>query len=135
RILHFDLVILHQRIREQPLAELPEAGGGVSLELDQPADPDLAHPVEAERRKGAFNRLSLRVEDAVLGAEQDPGLHRTSVPARSPYPAASSAGPSSRRANSSPHCGSSAANGSSSSRTLRRAQSRTAAGASRPSTR
>src|SRR3954454_12026718 len=130
----FDLVVLHQRVRQELLAELAEAVGVVGLELDESPDPHLAHALEAERGQGSLDGLALRIEDALLGADQDARLHRTRVPASSTYPAASRASPRSSRPRSSPHLGSSPASTDSGSRTFARAHSRTAPGASRPST-
>jgi hypothetical protein len=36
----------------------------------------VADAVEAERRQRPLDRLALRVEDSLLGADQDPGLQK-----------------------------------------------------------
>jgi hypothetical protein len=75
-----DLEVLDQRVREQLLAELGEALGALGLELDHAADPHVLDALEAERRQRPLDRLALRVEDALLGPDQDPGLqNRRSV--------------------------------------------------------
>ena len=79
-----DLVVLDQRVREELLAELGEVRGVVRFELDEPADAHVAHAVEAERGKRPLDRLALRVEDALLGADEDARLHLTAKLARVP---------------------------------------------------
>jgi hypothetical protein len=37
---------------------------------------DVADPLEAERRQRPLDRLALRVEDALLRADQDPRLQK-----------------------------------------------------------
>ena len=78
--MQLDLVGLDQRVREQLLAELGEPLGALGLKLDHAADPDVLDALEAERRQRPLDRLALRVEDALLRPDQDPGLqNRRSV--------------------------------------------------------
>jgi hypothetical protein len=71
-----DLVVLDQGIGEQLLAELAELLRIVGLELDHPPDVDVADALEAERRQRPLDRLALRVEDALLRADQDSRLQK-----------------------------------------------------------
>ena len=72
-----DLEVLDQRVGEQLLAELGEPLGVLGLELDHAPDPHVLDALEAERRQRPLDRLALRVEDALLGPDQDPGLVAT----------------------------------------------------------
>ena len=56
----------------------------VGLELDQPPDPDVGDALEAERRQRPLDRLPLRIEDALLGPDQDLGLHGFSLASAQP---------------------------------------------------
>ena len=67
-----DLEVLDQRVGEQLLAELREPLGVLRLELDHAADPHVLDALEAERRQRPLDRLALRVEDPLLGPDQDP---------------------------------------------------------------
>ena len=71
-----NLVVLDQGIGEQLLAELRQALGVLGLELDHAAHVDMLDPLEAERRQRPLDRLALRVEDPLLGPDQDPGLQK-----------------------------------------------------------
>jgi hypothetical protein len=72
----FYLEVLDQRVGEQLLAELGQPLRPVGLQLDHAADPDVLDPIEAERRQRPLDRLALRVEDPLLGPDQDPGLQK-----------------------------------------------------------
>ena len=67
-----DLVVLDQRVRQQPLAHLADPRGVFDVELHQPPDVHVAHALEAQRGQGALDGLALRVEDPGLGPDQDP---------------------------------------------------------------
>ena len=69
------LVVLDQRVRQQALAHLRHLRRVVHVQLDQPPDMHVLHALEAERRQRALDGLPLRVEDALLGADQDPRPH------------------------------------------------------------
>ena len=73
------LVILDQGVREELLAEPVEVGAVLRLELDDPADADVGDALEPERRQRPLDCLALRVEDALLGADQHPRLHRAQI--------------------------------------------------------
>ena len=49
---------------------------GRMIELDQAADPHVLDALEAERRQRPLDRLALRVEDPLLGSDQNPGPGR-----------------------------------------------------------
>jgi hypothetical protein len=78
-----NLVVLDQGVGEELLAELAELLRVLGLELDHPPDVDVLDPLEAERRQRSLNRLPLRVEDALLRADQDPSLQKLSPVMRS----------------------------------------------------
>ena len=67
-----DLVVLDQRVREQPLAHLADPRGIVDVELHQPADVHVRHALEPERGQCPLHGLALRVQDPGLGPDQDP---------------------------------------------------------------
>jgi hypothetical protein len=76
-----NLVALDQGIRQQALAHLLDARGNRALvaadvELDQAADVDVLDAFVTQRRKGALDRLPLRVEDPLLGANQNSNSQR-----------------------------------------------------------
>src|SRR6266545_1119630 len=72
-----DLVVLDQRVRQQPLAHLAEPRRVLDVELDEPADVHVGDALEAERRQRALDGLTLRVQDPRLGTDQDPGGQRS----------------------------------------------------------
>jgi len=76
RIERLDLEVLDQRVGEQLLAELRQPLRPVGLQLDQAADANVPDPLEAQRRQRPLDRLALRVEDPLLGPDQDPGLQK-----------------------------------------------------------
>src|SRR3954468_17428694 len=82
-----DLVILDQGIGEQLLAERVELRRIVDLQLNESPHPNVVDALEAERRKRPLDGLSLRVEDALLRADQHLGLHSVSVQATEERPA------------------------------------------------
>ena len=69
-----DLVVLDQRVGQQRRTSR-RAGRVLDVELDEPADVDVAHALEAERRQRALDRDALRVEDPGLGPDEDPRPH------------------------------------------------------------
>src|SRR3954454_13972620 len=77
------LVVLDQRIGADVLEDLPELLRIVGLQLDHPPDVDVADALEAERRQRPLDRLALRVEDALLGADQHSCLQKLSPVIRS----------------------------------------------------
>src|SRR5207247_1713525 len=85
-----DLVALDQRVREELLAHPLELGlrlGGVvrlELQLDEAADPRLADR-ESEVPKRALYSLTLRIEDARLGADEHGSSHRSTISGRPMY--------------------------------------------------
>src|SRR5437763_774258 len=87
---HLDLERLHQRVREQLLAHLLDLRarrrfvGRVDVEVDHLAD---ARPRdgEAEVPERALDRLPLRVEDALLRADEDGRLHASTAFGPSTY--------------------------------------------------
>src|SRR5207253_654233 len=79
RTVLLDLIVLDQRVREQPFAHLRQLRRIVDIELDQATDVNVVNAVEAERRERPFDRLALRIEDALLRPDEDPGPHRTPV--------------------------------------------------------
>src|SRR5258708_26641647 len=82
---HLDLVVLHQGIREQLLAEGLELGLLGDVELDETANMDVLDALEAECRQRSLDGHALRVEDAGLGPDQDASPHSAPVSA-SPSP-------------------------------------------------
>src|SRR3954471_17913410 len=54
-----DLVVLDERIGEQLVAHPLELRGILDVELDDPADVNVARAAEAERRQRALDRLAL----------------------------------------------------------------------------
>src|SRR5712671_1661626 len=78
RLLH-DLVVLDQRVGEQPLAHLGQLRGILDIELDQPADVDVRHAGETERRERALHGLTLRIEDARLRPDEHSRPHQALV--------------------------------------------------------
>src|SRR5438445_11787220 len=85
-----DLVRLDERVREQLLAhplDLGAHGGGIArldLEVDDAADARVPHR-EAEVPERRLDRLSLRVEDALLRPDQNRCLHRSTASGSSRY--------------------------------------------------
>ena len=88
-LLNENLRFVHRQVEllddagEQLLAELREPLGVLSDELDHAADPHMLDAVEAERRQRPLDRLALRVEDSLLGADQHPSLQNVSPVIRS----------------------------------------------------
>jgi hypothetical protein len=84
RLRELDLVALDQRVGEQLLAHPLDFGPGpcrvvrLDFEIDDPADTSLADR-EAELAQRGLDRLSLRIEDAVLRPNEDCGLHRSTT--------------------------------------------------------
>jgi hypothetical protein len=70
-----NLEVLDQGIGEQALAHLRHTRGIVDVELDEPADVHVRDALEAERGKGSFDGLALRIQDPGLGPDQDPHPH------------------------------------------------------------
>ena len=70
-----DLVVLDERVGQQPPAHVVELRGVLDVELDQPPDVDVGHAREAERRQRALDRDALRVEDPRLGPDEDARPH------------------------------------------------------------
>src|SRR3954468_14288820 len=70
-----DLEVLDQRVGEQLLAHGLELIGVFDVELDQAPDVDVGHSVESQRGQGALDGLALGIEDAGLGADEDPSPH------------------------------------------------------------
>src|SRR4029077_1157316 len=85
-----DLVRLHQRICEQLLAHLFDLGarlgriGRIDLEVDDLADPCGADR-EAEMLEGRLDGISLRIENALLRADEDGGPHPSTTDGVSRY--------------------------------------------------
>src|SRR4029453_1032008 len=74
-----DAVVLDHRVREELLAHLIDAGplvtdAVVELELDELAEPDALHLVEAEMPEAALHRLAGGIEHAGLQRHEDPDL-------------------------------------------------------------
>src|SRR5262249_3977245 len=75
-----DLVALDQRVRKELLAHPLELGAGVALigsgdlALDDATDAGAGHR-EAEVLERALDGLALRIEDAVLRANENRGFH------------------------------------------------------------
>ena len=65
------LVVLDQRVRQEALAHLRHLARVVDIQLDQPPDVHVLNAVEPERRQRPLDGLSLRVEDALLRANQN----------------------------------------------------------------
>ena len=68
RVQQLDLVVLDQRVGEELLAHRAELLGVGHVELDQAPDVDVGGAGEPERRQGALDGRTLRVEDAGLRA-------------------------------------------------------------------
>src|SRR4029079_10062452 len=72
-----DAVVLDHRVGEELLAHLIDAGplvarGVLELELDELAEPDALHLVEAEMAEAALDRLAGGIEHAGLQRHEDP---------------------------------------------------------------
>jgi len=74
-----DLVVLDERVGEQPAAHLVELGGVLDVELDDPPDVDVLHAGEAQRGQCLLDRDALRVEDAGLRADEHAGAHHAAA--------------------------------------------------------
>src|SRR2546430_3597898 len=85
-----DLVRLHQRIRKELLAHLLDLGarlgriGRIDLDVDDLADPCAADR-EAEMLEGRLDGLALRIENALLRADEDGRLHPSTTDGVSRY--------------------------------------------------
>ena len=74
-----NLVVLDQRVREQALAHLGQLCRILDVELDQPADVDIADPAEPERGQRPLDRLALRIENSRLRPDEHAGPHHAPV--------------------------------------------------------
>src|SRR5688572_9923840 len=69
------LIVLDQGVRQEPLAHLRHLRRVVHVQLDQPPHVHVLHSLEAKRRKRTLHGLALRVQYALLGADQDARPH------------------------------------------------------------
>ena len=70
-----DLVVLDQRVGQQPLAHLGQPRGSSTSSSTSRPTCTLLTPAEAERRQRALDRLALRVEDPGLRPDQHARPH------------------------------------------------------------